>query len=108
MPKMDSDIDVLQGKSPRIELQGVRQFGGIIRPVNECACGLKARTPIPWPIDSDEADLRIPRDAIRQPHFQTRSRKPVKKENRSALPIAEFGKANPAPVAKGYLIVDIV
>jgi hypothetical protein len=40
--------------------------------------------------------------------FQTRSRKPVKIENRSALQVAEFGKAQPAPVAKGYVIADIV
>jgi hypothetical protein len=32
----------------------------------------------------------------------------VKIENRSALQIAEFSKAQPAPVAKSFLIVVIV
>jgi len=52
--------------------------------------------------------MDIQRNFFCKLRLQTRARKPVKIEDRSALPIAEFGKANPAPVAKGYLIADIV
>jgi hypothetical protein len=49
--------------------------------------------------------MRVTGDITRQFGFQTRSRKTVEIKKRFALLIPEFGKAQPAPVAEGDVIL---